>query len=420
MLFIYSTLALGGIETFFVRMAKERHRKGLVTKILLLSVPEQSNMSLLREMKKYARVYFISEIYTTLTFLFKKFPLLAPINKNKFTEMLDGVTQLHAFGGMHLLLANRFNELLKQKLPITFGFYHYITYAWGKWDIAYYERIHRKFLFEYLPRKSIMFCTEGVKDFYIKQMGIDLSDANNFRLGVVDKNNKILDGSINKTLKIVAVGRLVEFKTYNFFMLNVLKNLLDKGVEIIFDVYGDGSDKVKLETRIKELGIEKNVFLKGSLEYDLFDSVIQNYDIFIGSGTAVIQAAGLGVPSIIGIENMLEPKTYGYFSDVYMHEYNIKGLDLPLLDISQMIMDYIALEKADRKKLKQKHIDSIEIFTNEFCSDRMEEMKNIQMPKEKFKYNSLMYEVSRVIDIFNIKLNKKHPRIRQFDELKYS
>ena len=58
MLFIYGALPVGGIETFFVRMAKERFKKKLSTSILLLSKPEQSNNELLSEIKKYANVIF--------------------------------------------------------------------------------------------------------------------------------------------------------------------------------------------------------------------------------------------------------------------------------------------------------------------------------------------------------------------------
>jgi len=420
MLFIYGRLALGGIETFFVRMAKERAKKGLVTKILLFSKPEQSNKALLEEMKKYADVYFVSDLYPKFYSFSRRFPLIAPVNKKKFKEMMKGVTQLHAYDGMHLLLANRFNKLSNQNLPITVGFYHYIKYAWGKWDVAYYERVNRKFIFNYLPRKSIMFCTEGVKDFYKKQMNIDLNGANTFRIGVVDKKDITLYGNINKILKIVAIGRLVEFKTYNFFMLDVIKSLKEKGIEVIFDIYGDGPEKEKIMSKIKEYKLENYVTLKGLLEYELFDTTVKKYDIFVGSGTAIIQAAGLGVPSIVGIENMLEAKTYGYFSDVYEYEYNLKGLDLPLLDIEQMLLDYIAMSDEERLQLKTKHLNAIDIFTNEYCSQCMEELSKINMPKEAFKYNIIWYEITRVIDRLNMKFNKNHPRTTQFEDLKKS
>jgi len=61
MLFIYGSLALGGIETFFVRMAKARAEIGMKTKILLLNNKERSNPELLDEMGKYAEVYYLED-----------------------------------------------------------------------------------------------------------------------------------------------------------------------------------------------------------------------------------------------------------------------------------------------------------------------------------------------------------------------
>jgi hypothetical protein len=57
-LFIQASLSMGGVETFYVRMAKERHRCGQKTKILLISPRSRSNPELLAEAEKYAEIYF--------------------------------------------------------------------------------------------------------------------------------------------------------------------------------------------------------------------------------------------------------------------------------------------------------------------------------------------------------------------------
>ncbi len=418
MLFIYGALDLGGTETFFVRMAKERASKGLTTKILLFSPPQDSNELLLSEMKKYAKVYFVKDIYPIFTLFASKFPLLSYLNKKKLSELMENVTQIHAYYGMHLLLANQFNKIINKNLPITVGFYHYTTFTWGKWNIPHFEKINRRFIFDYLPRKSLMFFSNGNVDFHQKYLDLDLSEASTFKLGVIDKKDSFLDGSIQKVLKIVAVGRLVDFKTYNFFMLDVIKNLVDKKVPVSFDVFGDGPNKHKILQRIKELNIEKYVNLKGTLEYNIFNTTIKKYDIFIGSGTAIIQASALGIPSIIGIENMLESKTYGYFSGLYLYEYHLKGLDLPLLDVEQILLDYIALDKIERKKIQIAHLNSIDIFTNKNSSACIEELKKIDMPKEYFHYNILIYEFSRIVHRINIIFNKKNAFTQRHENLK--
>jgi glycosyltransferase involved in cell wall biosynthesis len=409
MLFIYGALGLGGVETFFVRMAKERFKLGLTTKILLLGHPKNNNKNLLNEMKKYAKVYFAEDVFKVPLIVSRIFPLHSPVRLKKLEEMMSGITQMHATDGMRLLLANRFNEILKTYTPITVGFYHYTTFTWSRWDLAYHELISRKFVFQFLPKRSLMFFSQDNLVFHHKCLGVDLDGANTFRLGVVDRQKVVSTVNLNIPLRIVTVGRLVGFKTYIFLMLDVVKSLNNQGVRVSYDIYGYGSDKDKINQRIKDLNLENSVRLMGKLEYEFFDSVVKKYDLFIGSGTAIIQAAALGVPSIVGIENMVEPKTYGYFCDTYNYEYNLKGLDLPLIDIEKMILKFLDMAQEERKFVQKKHIESIESFTNESCCKFMEELKNIRMPKQEFKYNKILYACSRVFYEINVRFNKNHP-----------
>lgn len=418
MLFIYDALPVGGIETFFVRMAKERFSKGLFTAILLQSKPEVSDPELLAEMKKYAEVYFVEDFFVSLPGLTRRFPLLAPVKTKKVKRLLEKITQIHVFDGMHALLGYRLSALCNKQLPVTIGFYHYIKYVWGGDNVAYHERLNRKFIFEYLPEKSLLFFSQGNRNFYTRHKKLDFKESNVFRLGVVDAKDVKVSGWVNARLKICAVGRLVEFKTYNLYMLDVIKSLLDKGVDVTFDIYGDGPLQKIMEEKIKSLGLADHVCLKGTLNYSEFDDTVASYDLFIGSGTAIIQAAGLGVPSIAAVENMQQPETYGFFSEVHQHEYNLKGLDIPLYNVETLILDYINFSDEQRLALKRKHLDSMQEFTNETCQDSMDKLKGIEMPQQPFKYNRWFYEASRILDRLHMKFDKNHGFNRRHRDFK--
>lgn len=418
MLFIYGALPVGGIETFFVRMAKERFKKKLPTSILLLSKPEQSNDELLAEIKKYANVIFPQDIFHGPELLCRRLPLLLPLKRKKILEILKDVDQIHVFDGMHALLGYRLSQNLDRKIPITIGFYHYIKYLWGGVNVAWHEKLNRKFIFKYLPEESLLFFSEGNRDLYINHKKQKFSGSNTFRLGVVDRKPVTLSGDLKAPLKIVAVGRLVEFKTYNYFMLEVISRLLNKGVDVQFDVYGDGPLKQDIQDKINQANLQGKINLKGTLDYSKFDETIKNYDLFIGSGTAIIQASSLGVPCITGVENMKEPKTYGYFCDIYQHEYNLKGLELPIFNVEDIICEYIRMSNVDRKCLKEKHLDCIDEFTNESCQQSMDALKYIEMPACEFKFNRWVYEFSRVADRINMKFNRKHPFNTRHEVLK--
>lgn len=418
MLFIYGALPVGGIETFFVRMAKERFQKCLPTSVLLLSKPCQSNYELLSEMKKYANVIYPEDIFYGPTFISQRFPLLSVLKAKATLEKLKEVNQIHAFDGMHALLGYRISKELQKNIPITVGFYHYIKYLWGGDKTAWHETVNRKFIFNYLPEEALLFLSEGNRELYIRCKKQSFEKSHTFRLGVVDKKEVALSGVIGKPLKIVAVGRLVEFKTYNLYMVDVVERLTKKGLDIQLDIYGDGPLYNKIQEKIEKANLQKKVVLKGAFDYSEFDEIIANYDLFICSGTAIIQASSLGVPSIVGVENMLEPDTYGYFCNVCSYEYNLKGLNLPLTKIESIICDFINMDRKERRKLQQRHLDCIEPFTNESCQHSMDKLKNISMPNVAFKFNKWIYEVSRVVDRINMKFNSSHPFNLRHKEIK--
>ena len=421
MLFIHGGLSLGGVETFYVRMAKERHRKGLKTSILLQKPESEHNEELLLEASQYAKVYYLDDFFINIPMLTKKFPLLAPIRKNQVIEAFVDIDQIHVYGAMYGLLAQRLLGTIHKKIPITIGFYHYNHYLWGGKKLPYNIKKDREFVFKYLPRNALLFFSEGNRDYHCDKLKTNFNESHTFRLGVVDQKVGVVDqkpyssnGSIEKTVNIITIGRLVDFKTYNIYMLDVVRSLIDKGYSVIFNIYGNGPLYNTISDRIKKLKLSENVILHGTLEYKNFDEVVKQADLFIGSGTALIQAASLGVPSIVGIENMNHPESYGYFSDVHRYEYNLKGLDLPVINIENMIEDFILMQQDQRLSLQKRHLESIEDFTNETCQKLMDSLKDIKMPHNDFKFNRWLYEISRSLYMIDRKYNNKNFFKRKF------
>jgi hypothetical protein len=156
MLFIYGALTVGGIETFFVRMAKERKKLGLPTSILLLSKPEASDKELLSEMCQNAHVLFAQDLFAISSFFSTRFSLLAPIKKQVLNGLFEHVDQIHVSDGMFAILGYRLLKLVDKNVPITVGIYHYIQYLWGGGRIAHFEKINRKFVFDYLPQETLL------------------------------------------------------------------------------------------------------------------------------------------------------------------------------------------------------------------------------------------------------------------------
>ena len=61
---------------------------------------------------------------------------------------------------------------------------------------------------------------------------------------------------------ILSIGRLVEAKAFHL-AVSAAKLLKDQGLDFVWYIVGEGSDRESLELQIKALGIENNVVLLG-------------------------------------------------------------------------------------------------------------------------------------------------------------
>lgn len=95
-----------------------------------------------------------------------------------------------------------------------------------------------------------------------------------------------------------SVGRLAPEKN-NFFMLDILYNLLKKGITAKLILVGDGGLRPKIENRIRELQIENNVILAGTVidpnkYYSAFDCFLFPSS-FEGFGISALEAQSCGL-----------------------------------------------------------------------------------------------------------------------------
>lgn len=412
MLLIHGGLYLGGIETFFLRLAKFRHAEGKRTKILIFSAKNLAKNEIYAEFSKYGEVWFSEDLFKSNCVPFAKTALLSAIDKKVSSAIFDGVDQIHVTNAHYALIADKMCKAVGLNKPITVGFYHYIKNAWGNPNfLPYFEKINRSYLFHYLPKQSLFFFSSDCKGFYEKYVGKPMPEAREFRLGVVSNikmsshfNDEVCDGFIHepsKKIKICSVGRLVEFKTYNLYMLDVVKDLRDKGYNCVYDIYGSGPLKSKIEKKVSEYGLADFVKLKGEIPYSKFDDCVVEYDVFIGSGTAIIQASSVGVISIVAVENDNgEGLSYGYFSQVYAREYNMPGVPLEKVGVRELIQGFINMDLPEKRSLSEKHTIASKNFLISDCCYEFEQSNYIKMPDHRFSYSKFRYEISRVFYFF--------------------
>lgn len=132
--------------------------------------------------------------------------------------------------------------------------------------------------------------------------------------------------SKNSKIKILAVGRLEQQK--NYFSLIKSISLLPKDIKenIIFNIAGEGSRREELESLIKELHLERNVFLKGKVIGEDLEKLYEKSDLFIlasyreGFSTTLLEAMSKGLPiitsNVLGNRYIIKENYNGYLCEI--------------------------------------------------------------------------------------------------------
>ncbi|MBL0182084.1 MAG: hypothetical protein IPP96_07255 [Chitinophagaceae bacterium] len=127
---------------------------------------------------------------------------------------------------------------------------------------------------------------------------------------------KIRDDS-NSEIRIVTIGRLVDFKTCTILaMISAIEKLnSDEGLNITYDIYGNGPSEKAVADRIKISPVSDKLKLHPFVPKEQYLQTVIQYDLFFGMAGALILAASAGVPSLIAVQEEEREISYGFISD---------------------------------------------------------------------------------------------------------
>lgn len=153
-------------------------------------------------------------------------------------------------------------------------------------------------------------------------------------------------------LRIVSVGRLVEFKRYNLGAPRIARECLNRGLKVTWDIYGDGPLHSSVKTEIETLGVTNNVRLMGPIEYSDFAEKVADYDLFVGMGTAALEAAMVGVPTICATVDAAT-RCYGYLHALPYGNVGEVQENPPTLELADLIHTYSECGQEQRTLLSR-------------------------------------------------------------------
>lgn len=192
----------------------------------------------------------------------------------------------------------------------------------------------------------------GVNEYYDNKINRNLENAdkivaiNSQQKNVIPKSFHIktefiphgLDGrffskrknpTIGKTVRLLTVSRLLKLKNIDLTLATLAKFKHD----FIFDIYGDGPERNRLEELINKYNLQGKVFLKGFIDNKCLPDVYSNYDLFImvsypeALGRVYFEAMAAGLPVIAskntGIDGLITDRKEGVLLDVFSKDFSI-------------------------------------------------------------------------------------------------
>ena len=208
---------------------------------------------------------------------------------------------LHIEFGAFAVGRTYLKDLLECKLAVSFRGYD-LNFA-GLDQPDYYAPVWKSadachFLGEDLWQRALRRgCPAGMPHCLISP-AIDLSRFSPDKSLISDA-----DGTPEKPVKILSVGRLEWKKGYEF-ALQAIKILKDQGVSCSYQVVGDGEHQNALYFARHQLGLEETVAFCGSLPHEKVMKQLNEADIFLhpslseGFCNAVVEAQAMGVPVV--------------------------------------------------------------------------------------------------------------------------
>ncbi len=374
LLLIYGALRLGGIETLIVRMAKAWRARGVTVTVLLLT--RKGDPGLLAELAQHARIVYLSELALCPAALFEHLSLfgwLAPLSHRRSLALVGDVDHIHFFDSLSMLMAFRLLARTGLRKKVTGGVYHQNEYAFPHLRRAYFSDCLAALFRQVPPERNVIFFNEISKRTLASDYGTSFAGAPLLPIGI-DLSNlamRPLDEVDRK--QVVSIGRITSFKTYNFEFLRTVRESRQRGDSLRYDVYGDGDQLSRLKARIAELGLEDAVCLRGPLPYSQFVEAIRSSLVFLGSGTALIEAAACGVPAMIGIESQEDDQTYGFLHEMPGLSYHEKGLPVATRSYGECVAWLASLGPAEYAEVCRRSRDkakefSIDIFIERFIA----------------------------------------------------
>ncbi len=296
-LFLYDNLSLGGIQTLIVRLARELAGRGHDVTVLLNRQGSSELFSRLRESSKV---------------VVEKTTLNIPLRFH--TSITPQPDVIMAWDTCSLIEAVSLGRHCFPSVRVTAGVFHPREFCAPRERERLRDRLGARIL-RRMPPENILFMNEHCRAEHAERWGNRFGRSWIIPLPVDVARYAAVERHPAPD-KLVSIGRLTAFKTYNRTMIPLLAEMRRGGHCYEYHVYGDGPERPFIQRLVRRHEVGDLVRLHGEVPYRDLPAVLADAHAFIGMGTALVEASACGVPSIVAVESARAPRTYGFFHEL--------------------------------------------------------------------------------------------------------
>jgi glycosyltransferase involved in cell wall biosynthesis len=175
--------------------------------------------------------------------------------------------------------------------------------------------------------------------------------------------------------RIVSIGRLVPWKSYNTSIPKIAKALSDKRQDFVWDVYGDGPLLDVLQQELDTLGVCERLKLRGSIDFSDLDMALSGADLFVGMGTSMLEAAIRRIPCIVAVDSSAT-HCYGMLPDVPVGNVGELQSHAPNVAIQDLVQEFLDLSSSQQRVLGDQcyQIARSQTLTPEVFATKLQEL----------------------------------------------
>lgn len=311
---IFTSLGYGGIETMLVNIANEQNKLGASVAIIIINdlVAEE----LISRLSPEINVVQLNRSIGSKSLLFVK-----QLNCS-LTELNPDVIHLHN-SSLYDLLSKKWRNSISCSVCST-------LHAMPTGVVGVACRWGRFFQNFVLHQGGNVMNSNRVK----KVFSISKSVANALSMQYGISSEVIYNGiqtklffqrqrvSAGNEFKIVQVSRLVHEKKGQDLLIDAVRILKDRNINISVTFIGDGESRLMLENMAENYGIQDNIKFLGTQSQDYITKHLCKYDLFVqpsryeGFGLTVAEAMAACVPVLVssgqGPSEVTEGAKYGW------------------------------------------------------------------------------------------------------------